>query len=153
MSKYNLQWIWLLHLTEIHSRRYITFMILCLIDLLIRSSNNSKWKSESISHSVVSDSLWCHGLCPAKLLCPWNSAGKNNGVGSHSLLQGMGVLLTQSLNPGFPHCRQILYHLSHWRSPRPSCMDYYEYKINSMKLQRHVTSIKFLKAQWSALCW
>ena len=25
---------------------------------------------------------------PARLLCPWNSPGKNNGVGSSSLLQG-----------------------------------------------------------------
>ena len=30
-----------------------------------------------------------HGKQPARLLCPWNSPGKNTGVGSHSLLQGM----------------------------------------------------------------
>ena len=35
---------------------------------------------------------------------------KNTGVGCHSLLQG--VFLTQRLNLGLPHCRQILYHLS-----------------------------------------
>ena len=51
-----------------------------------------------------------HGLWPASLLCPWNSSGKNTGVGCHSLLQG--IFPTQGLNPGFPHCRQILYHLS-----------------------------------------
>ena len=28
-----------------------------------------------------------HGLQPARLLCPWDSPGKNTGVGSHSLLQ------------------------------------------------------------------
>ena len=33
------------------------------------------------------------------------------GVGSHSLLQG--IFLNQGSNPGPPHCRQILYHLSH----------------------------------------
>ena len=43
------------------------------------------WKS--ISSSVVSDPLWLHGLYPARLLCPWNSPGKNPGVGCHSLLQ------------------------------------------------------------------
>ena len=37
--------------------------------------------------------------------------GKNTGVGSHSLLQG--IFWTQGSNPGFLHCRQILYHLSH----------------------------------------
>ena len=39
--------------------------------------------------SVTSDSLLTHGLQPARLLCPWNSLGKNTGVGSHSLLQGI----------------------------------------------------------------
>ena len=34
------------------------------------------------------------------------------GVVSHSLLQG--IFLTQGLNPGLLHCRQILYYLSHW---------------------------------------
>ena len=34
------------------------------------------------------DSLRPHGLQPARLLGPWESPGKNTGVGSHSLLQG-----------------------------------------------------------------
>ena len=33
--------------------------------------------------------LQFYGLWPARLLCPWNSPGKNTGVGSHSLLQGI----------------------------------------------------------------
>ena len=36
---------------------------------------------------------------------------QNTGVGCHFLLQE--IFLTQGLNPGLPHCRQILYHLSH----------------------------------------
>ena len=32
-------------------------------------------------------------------------------MGNHPLLQG--IFLTQGLNPGLPHCRQMLYHLSH----------------------------------------
>ena len=55
------------------------------------------------------DSLRPH--VPARLLCPWNSPGKNTGVGCHSILQGM--FPTQGLNPGLLHCRQILKHLSH----------------------------------------
>ena len=39
--------------------------------------------------SVASDSLQPHGLSPARLPCPWDSPGKNTGVGSHSLLQGI----------------------------------------------------------------
>ena len=59
----------------------------------------------------MTDSLQPHRLQPARLLCPWNSPGKNPGVGSHSLLQG--IFLTQGSTPGLPHCREILYHLSH----------------------------------------
>ena len=46
-------------------------------------------KSESVSHSVVSNSLHPHGLYPARFLCPWNSLRKNTGVGNYSLLQGI----------------------------------------------------------------
>ena len=42
-----------------------------------------------LSHSVASDSLWPHGLQPARLLCPWNFPGKNIGVSCHFLLQGI----------------------------------------------------------------
>ena len=39
--------------------------------------------------SVVSDSLWPHGLYPVRLLRLWDSPGKNTGVGCPSLLQGI----------------------------------------------------------------
>ena len=64
----------------------------------------------ALSCSVVSNSLWPHGL-----YIPWNSPGQNTGVGSLSLLQG--IFPTQGSNPGLLHCRQILYHLSHQGSP------------------------------------
>ena len=65
----------------------------------------------SVGHSVAADSLWPHGLQPARLLCPWESPGKNTRVGCHALLQGN--LLTQGSNPGLLHCRRIFSHLSH----------------------------------------
>ena len=68
-------------------------------------------ENESESCSTVSDSLWPHGLCSS-----WNSPGQNTGVGSLFLLQG--VFAAQGSNPGLPHCRQILYQLSHKGSPR-----------------------------------
>ena len=68
-------------------------------------------KSEHESRSVVSDSLWPHGL-----YSPWNSPGHNTGVGSLSLLQG--IFPTQGPKLGLLHCRQILYHLSHQGSPQ-----------------------------------
>ena len=51
-----------------------------------------------------------------QLLCPWDPLGKNTWVGCHVLLQG--IFPTQGLNPGLPHCRQILYGLSHQGSRR-----------------------------------
>ena len=65
---------------------------------------------ESESRSVVSDSLQPHGL-----YSPWNSPGQTTGVGSLSFLQG--IFPIQGLNPGLPHCRWILYQLTHKRSP------------------------------------
>ena len=52
---------------------------------------------------------------PTRLLCPWDSPGKNTWVGSHFLLQG--IFLTQGLNLGLLHCRQTLYCLNHQESP------------------------------------
>ena len=63
-----------------------------------------------VSRSVVPDSLWVHGLQPAGLLCPWDSPGKNTGVGGHFILQG--IFLAQGSNLALSLGRQILYHLS-----------------------------------------
>ena len=51
-----------------------------------------------------------HEWEPARLLSPWDSPGKNTGVGCHFLLHG--IFPIQGSNPGFQHCRQILYRLS-----------------------------------------
>ena len=40
-----------------------------------------------------------------------DSPGKITGVGCHALLKR--IFPTEELNPGLPHCRQILYCLSH----------------------------------------
>ena len=82
---------------------------------LLKGSENytskSRWSEVSESHSVVSDSLRPHGW-----YSPCNSPGQNTGVGSLSLLQG--IFPTQGSNPDLPHCRRILYQLSHKESPK-----------------------------------
>ena len=45
------------------------------------------------THSVLTGSLWTPGLQPSRLLCPWDSPGKNTGVGCHFLLQGISPSL------------------------------------------------------------
>ena len=58
-----------------------------------------------LSHSVLSD--FQPKLQPTRLLCPWDSPGKNTGVNSHALLQG--IFPTQGSNP-------CLLCLLHWQA-------------------------------------
>ena len=52
---------------------------------------------ERVNRSVVSDCLQSHELYP---LCPWDSPGKNTGMGCHFLLHR--IFPTQGLNLDFP---------------------------------------------------
>ena len=76
----------------------------------ISFSRGSSWPRDrtQVSHKqadvLTSEPPGNHGL-----YSPWNSPGQNTGVNSLSLLQGS--------NPGLPHCRWILYQLSHKDSP------------------------------------
>ena len=94
-----------------------------------------------VSHSVMSNSLWSHGLQPARLLCPWDSPGKHTGVGCHFLLQS--IFPTQESNPGLLHHRQILYRLSHQGSHFAFCAPlllFYPYFLQSPSNRPHVPS-------------
>ena len=57
--------------------------------------------------SVVSNALGPYGLWPPRLLCPWDSSGRNTGVGCHALLQG--IFPIQGSNPRHFLC------LLHWQ--------------------------------------
>ena len=70
-------------------------------------------KKGKVSCSVVSDSLQPMDCSPPDSFV-YGILHKNTGVGCHSLLQG--IFLTQGLNLGLPHCRQILYQVSHQES-------------------------------------
>ena len=76
----------------------------------------------------------CLTLCdPRKCSPPGSSSvhgdsrGKNTGVDCHSLLQG--IFPTQGSNLGLPHCRWILYGLSHQERPKMSmCSCKYQFE-------------------------
>ena len=68
-----------------------------------------------VIRSVVSDSLQPHGLESSRLLCPWESPGKNTGMSCYFLLQR--VFPTQGWNLCLLHDRQILLLLSQQGSP------------------------------------
>ena len=99
-----------------------------------------KSQSENEGRLVISNSLWLQGLHN-----PWNSPSQNTGVGSLSLLQG--IILTQGLNPGLLHCRQILYHLSHKGSPFPNPLS--GYLISAGCSENNKTHFPPLRLLWA----
>ena len=105
--------------------QYIS-LIFVLNNYLLMISADAVWWSQSESRSVMLDSLWPHGLHS-----PWNSPDQNTGVGSLSLFQG--IFPTQGSSPGLPHCRWILYQLSHKGSPR--ILEWVAYPFSSGSLQ------------------
>ena len=87
----------------------------------------------------VKDTQSCYySLQPHRLYSPWNSPGQNTEVGSLSLLQG--IFPTQGLNPGLPHCRQILYQLSPKGSPR--ILEWVAYPFSSRSSQPNSQGIE-----------
>ena len=63
-----------------------------------------KVKVKSLSCVRLFATLWT--VAQTRLLCPWDSPGKNTGEGCHFLLQG--IFPTQGSNLCLPHCRQML---------------------------------------------
>ena len=70
------------------------------------SSKSLLWPTCVYACSVMFGSLWLHGLQPARLLCPWDSPGKNTGRGCHFPLQE--IFQAQGSNPS-------LLCLLHWQ--------------------------------------
>ena len=89
------------------------------LGLILNVWNKECEETEQTVLCLVTQS--CPTLCdpmdlkPTRLLCPWNSPGKNTGVGCHALLQE--IFPIQGSNPGLLHYRRILYRLSHQGSP------------------------------------
>ena len=83
--------------------------------LHVKESNQTAFSYHEVLVALSYLTLMIPWTVAHQALLSWNSLGKNTGVSSHFLLQG--IFLTQGLNPGLLHCRQILYHLSHQGSP------------------------------------
>ena len=77
-----------------------------------------------------------------RLLCPWNFPGKNIGVGSHSLLQG--IFPTQELNPSPLHCSQTLNLLSHEGSPLTTGPPIFILSIILLRAIQSITCVRII---------
>ena len=102
---------------QFHEINLVSFFLLPLFSLFLYDYSHP-------SCTILFFKCVCVCAQSVRLLAtPWtigssghgDSPGKNPGVGCHALLQGF--FPTQGLNPGLPHCRWILYHLSHQESP------------------------------------
>ena len=130
------------------SRNFLIVGILLIFTVYSWKEKTQKFKAkielELQSCSVMSDSLRPHGL-----YSPWRSPGRNTGVGSCSLLQG--IFPTQVSNPGLLHCRWILYWLSHFMKIRCCKMAHQsvcnKYLLQGSKQSHNPTSVEGL------ICW
>ena len=115
--------------------------------------------------SLNASLLCCAVLCLVIQLCPTlcypmncslpgssangDSPGKNTGMGCHALLQG--IFSTQGSNLDLPHCRQILYCLSHQGNPR--ILDWVTYPSSGdlpdpgIKLESPTLQVDYLPAE------
>ena len=95
-----------------HQGHFISVRFLCAWLFLTHLESTFWLPTESLTPVIhrcfhyewVKVTQSCPAICNP-IVCSWNSLGKNTGVGSHSLLQG--IFLTQGLNLGLLHCRQI----------------------------------------------
>ena len=90
--------------------------------------------------------LWLRGMLPTRLLCPWDSPGKNTGVGCHFLLQG--IFQTQGSNPSLLHSKADSLLLSHLGSPsiyvhilNPHLLCLLHWQVDSLPLAPSVCSL------------
>ena len=70
------------------------------INCIILNGKHSTWhrlRACSVT-SVVSDSLWPYGSQTSRLLCPWDSPGKNTGVSCHVLFQTIFLIQGSDLH-------------------------------------------------------
>ena len=66
-------------------------------------------------YAVLSHSAMSNSLQTARLLCPWGFSRQEYWSGLPC--PSPGIFPTQGSNLGLPHCRWILYYLSHLESP------------------------------------
>ena len=90
-----------------------------------------------LSRSVVPESVnpWA---VTTRLLCSWDSSGRNTGVGCHFLLQG--IFPTQGLNSGLRHCVWIIYLLNHQGSCIPTYVSVFFQILFSQRLSSNIES-------------
>ena len=81
---------------------------MCCVCLIAQATKSTMGSTLRDPMDCIPPGSSVHEDCPSK----------NTGVSCCALFQG--IFPTQELNPGLPHCRQILYCLNHQGSPNHS---------------------------------
>ena len=97
-----------------------------------------KVKVKSLSHVWLFVTPWA--VACTRLLRPQDFLGKTTGVCCHFLLQG--IFPTQGSNPGLLHCRQTVYHLSHWGSPMAESEEELKSLLMKVKVESEKVGLK-----------
>ena len=115
-------WIRMLNPWVIHTFKLLSRCLINLLKVLILNKFHFFTLIENLPPAILKKLQVKWKLLSRVWLfvTPWtiqsmDSPGQNTGVGSLFLLQG--IFPTWGLNLGLPHCRQILYQLSHKGSP------------------------------------
>ena len=83
----------------------------CWLSFLHELTSSSPLLGCAVLCSVLPDSLQHRRLQPTRPLCPWDSPGKNTGVGCHVILQG--IFPIKGSNKRFLHWQADSSPLSH----------------------------------------
>ena len=102
-----------------------------------------------LSRSVMPYSLQSHGLYPTRLICPWGFSRQEYWSGLPC--RHPGDLSNPGIEPRSPHCRRILYHLSHQWS---SCiLEWIAYSFTRESAQpKNWTEISFIVGEFFTNC-
>ena len=91
-----------------------------------------------------------HGLEPARFLCPWDSPGKNTGMGCHFLPQG--IFPTQVLNTRLLHWQADSSLLNHQGNPTILMMLFISLKVSTCVGEERRVLMDSLIAWLSVTC-
>ena len=89
------------------------------------------------------------GTVAPRLLCQWDSPGKNTGVSCPFLCQGIFLTQGSNLSPVLLHCKWILYLLSHGETPEGlKRYFFFFFSDKRKKKEKPNWSLTFHKAYW-----
>ena len=94
---------------------------------------------------ILSDMIGCS---PTRLPSPWDSSGKNSGVGCHSLIQG--IFPTQGMNLDLLHCRFFTIWATREAPQRNSTRSWVQTQADTCPLDRKSNPLTTQPSQLSA---